>query len=454
MTNQTSTSTQTEKAFSTKLDKLSDLKDYVGKELGLTEWVTIEQDRIDNFATTTEDNQWIHINPEMSKQFSPYGAPIAHGFLVLSLAPKFSYETLSIGNVVMGVNYGCDKVRFPNATKVGAKLRGRIKGADYQEIPGGARYKLEITFELEGEEKPACVAVMVAQAYTGDEKKAAQVKQLNAMADAQAAKNTSSDGISDEVLYDVEGDIAVITLNRPNSYNGINKNLLKSLYNQFTKARDDKQVKAIVLTGSGRGFCGGADMKDFSGQGAGSDVADFLNTTYKPTLQMMLETNKPTIAAIHGAAAGAGTGFALACDFRVMDAKASFAFIFSNIGLVADNGANWMLQRNVGYSKALEYCIEGKKIPASECHEVGLTNKLVDEGKALDTAKEWAKQLSQKAPLAFGAQKQILQYAYDHNMMETFAEEARHQGKLIESKDHKEGIIAFMEKRKPNFKGA
>lgn len=456
MTDQTSTTTLTDKAYKTQLNKLNELQDLVGKEVGLTEWVTMEQDRIDSFATTTEDNQWIHINPEMSKQFSPYGAPIAHGFLVLSLAPKFSYETLSIGDVVMGVNYGCDKVRFPNATKVGARLRGRIKVADYQVIAGGARYKLEITFELEGEEKPACVAIMVAQAYTGDEKKAAQVKQLNAMADAQAAQKSTTDaaGDGDDVLYEVSDHVAIITLNRPDSYNGINKNLLQGLYKKFKQARDDKSVKAIVLAGNGRGFCGGADMKDFSGQGTGADVTDFLISTYRPTLQMMLETNKPTIAAIHGAAAGAGTGFALACDFRVMDAKSSFAFIFSNIGLVADNGANWLLQRNVGYSKALQYCMEGKKIPASECLEVGLANKLVDEGKALEAAKDWATLLSKKAPLAFGAQKQILRYAYDHNLMETFAEEARHQGVLIESKDHKEGIMAFMEKRKPNFKGA
>ena len=442
-------------AYTTHLDKLEELKDKVGQEIGLTEWVTIEQDRINNFATTTEDNQWIHINPEMSKQFSPYGAPIAHGFLVLSLAPKFSYETLSIGNVVMGVNYGCDKVRFPNATKVGAKLRGRVKVADYQEIPGGARYKMEITFELEGEEKPACVAVMVAQAYVGDEKKAAQVKQLNEMADAQAAMSSagSNDAEGDEVLYEVANNIATITLNRPDRYNGINQKLLRGLNKAFIKARNDDEVRVIILTGNGRGFCAGADLADFSLQGTGDDVRNFLNSNYRTTLDTMLDIEKPTIAAIHGSAAGAGTGFALACDFRVMDEKANFAFVFSNIGLVADNGAGWLLQRAVGYSKALAYCIDGQKIPANECQQNGLANRVTEEGNAVAAATEWAQSIANKAPLAVTAQKDILKFAVSNSLMDTFSLEAKHQGKLIESKDHKEGVSAFMEKRKPKFVG-
>jgi len=168
----------------------------------------------------------------------------------------------------------------------------------------------------------------------------------------------------------------------------------------------------------------------------------------------MLDTNKPTIAAIHGSAAGAGTGFALACDFRVMEESASFAFIFSNIGLITDNGSTWMLQRTVGYSKALEYSIEAKKIPATECKDVGLANKLVDNGKALETALEWAKDISNKAPLAIQSQKSLLKQAVNQELMQSFATEANHQSKLIGSKDNLEGLQAFMEKRKPKFTGA
>ena len=142
------------------------MKDYIGKELGLTEWITIEQERIDSFAETTEDRQWIHTDPERSAAFSPYKKTVAHGFLVLSLASKISYDAFSIENVVMGVNYGLDKVRFPNATKSDAQLRGRVSLMEYDAIPGGAKYKVKIVFELQGEEKPACVAEFLAMAYT------------------------------------------------------------------------------------------------------------------------------------------------------------------------------------------------------------------------------------------------------------------------------------------------
>lgn len=157
---------QTTTPYSTQLKELEELKDYVGKELGLTEWMTMEQERINNFAEATEDMQWIHTDPERSAAFSPYKKTVAHGFLVLSLASKISYDAFSIENVVMGVNYGLDKVRFPNATKSGAKLRGRVSLMEYDAIPGGAKYKMKIVFELEGEEKPACVAEFLAMAYT------------------------------------------------------------------------------------------------------------------------------------------------------------------------------------------------------------------------------------------------------------------------------------------------
>ena len=157
---------QTTSPYSTKLKELSELKDYIGKELGLTEWITIEQGRIDSFAETTEDRQWIHTDPERSAAFSPYKKTVAHGFLVLSLASKISYDAFSIENVVMGVNYGLDKVRFPNATKSDAQLRGRVSLMEYDAIPGGAKYKVKIVFELQGEEKPACVAEFLAMAYT------------------------------------------------------------------------------------------------------------------------------------------------------------------------------------------------------------------------------------------------------------------------------------------------
>ena len=153
-------------AYATSFKQLSDMKDWVGKELGLTDWITISQERIDAFAAATEDHQWIHIDPEKSKLHSPYKKTIAHGFLILSLASKFTYDCYSVADVVMGVNYGLNKVRFPNATPSGAEIRGRISLLNYDEKPDGARFILKVVFEIKGEEKPACVAEFIGQAYT------------------------------------------------------------------------------------------------------------------------------------------------------------------------------------------------------------------------------------------------------------------------------------------------
>lgn len=158
----------TDKAYSTHIAQLADLPKYIGKELGLTDWVQITQDRINTFADLTEDQQWIHIDAERSAKESPYGKTVAHGFLVLSLASKFAYETYSFGDVGMAVNYGLDRVRFPNATPVDALLRGRVSLMECKTITGGMRFKLKVEFELKDQEKPACVAEFLGQAYSSN----------------------------------------------------------------------------------------------------------------------------------------------------------------------------------------------------------------------------------------------------------------------------------------------
>lgn len=153
-------------AYATLVENLSELRDYVGRELGLSEWMVITQEQINNFAEATKDHQWIHVNPEMAALHSPYKKTITHGFLILSLVSKFIYDAHKVKNLAMGVNYGLDKVRFPNAVPVDARVRGRIVLLSFDEIPGGARYKLRITVEIEGEEKPACVAEKIVQVYS------------------------------------------------------------------------------------------------------------------------------------------------------------------------------------------------------------------------------------------------------------------------------------------------
>ena len=153
-------------AYSTNFKELTELKNFIGKELGLTDWMQMSQQKIDDFAKITDDKQWIHTDPEKSALYSPYKKTVAHGFLVLSMVSRISFNAFSIENVVAGINYGLDRVRFPNATKSDSSYRGRVSLIEFSEIPGGAKYKLKIEIEIKGEEKLACIAEFLALAYT------------------------------------------------------------------------------------------------------------------------------------------------------------------------------------------------------------------------------------------------------------------------------------------------
>ena len=152
--------------YSTKFKELTELKNFIGKELGLTDWMQMSQQKIDDFAKITDDKQWIHTDPEKSALYSPYKKTVAHGFLVLSMVSRISFDAFSIKNVVAGINYGLDRVRFPNATKSDSIYRGRVSLMEFTEIPGGAKYKLKVEIEIKGEDKPACIAEFIALAYT------------------------------------------------------------------------------------------------------------------------------------------------------------------------------------------------------------------------------------------------------------------------------------------------
>ena len=141
-----------------------DLLDAVGKTAGPTEWVTIDQKRIDQFADATEDYQWIHVDPDRAKD-STFGGTIAHGYLTLSLANKFLPDLVEVKNMSMGVNYGCEKVRFPNAVKSGAKIRGRAEVINVEEVKGGVQSTVRITIEIDGEERPACIVDTISRYY-------------------------------------------------------------------------------------------------------------------------------------------------------------------------------------------------------------------------------------------------------------------------------------------------
>lgn len=149
----------------TVFSQLAEMETYLGEELGLTAWMIIDQERVSRFADATDDQQWIHVDPEKARRHSPFPGTIAHGFLILSLAPRICYDTFHIEDAAMVLNYGLDRVRFPQAVETGSRVRGRVTLKEYLPIPGGARFKVELVVEVESLPKPACYAELWSQVY-------------------------------------------------------------------------------------------------------------------------------------------------------------------------------------------------------------------------------------------------------------------------------------------------
>ena len=255
------------------------------------------------------------------------------------------------------------------------------------------------------------------------------------------------------VLYNISAGVAIITLNRPDRYNAVNQDLVDGISESLNRAKEDKSVRAIVLTGAGKGFCAGADMTVFGEAVTPEQRRDYIIDQYQPLMRQFFNLNKPIIGAINGTAAGVGAAFALACDLRVMSDKSAILYAFVNIGLGPDGGASWLLSRQVGYSKAFEIAISGKKVMGQECLELGLTNKIVKNEEIVNDAINWAKELAKRPTLAIGITKEDIVHSMNHDLDSTIAFEAQRQVLAFKSYDLKEGVTAFVEKRKPKFKG-
>ena len=255
------------------------------------------------------------------------------------------------------------------------------------------------------------------------------------------------------VLFEINNGVATITLNRPDRYNAVNQDLVDGISNSLKKCEADQSIRAVVITGAGRGFCAGADMSVFGDEVTADQRSQYIIAQYQPLMNQFFSLKKPIIGAINGTAAGVGAAFALACDFRVMSDKSGILYAFVNIGLGPDGGASWLLTRQVGYSRALEIATSGKKITGKRCLELGLTNRLVAQDEILTGAQNWAKDFAIRPTLAIGIAKEDMFFAMDHTLNESIAFEAKKQIDAFKSHDLKEGVSAFIEKRKPDFLG-
>jgi len=244
--------------------------------------------------------------------------------------------------------------------------------------------------------------------------------------------------------------VATITLGRPEMMNAFNEQLIWDMGEATKIVKDDSQIRVLVITGDGRGFTAGADLTER--ESSWSNTKDALERGYHPFLKNIIDMPKPVIGSINGAAAGIGAALAMACDLRIMAKEAYIMAVFSNIALVPDGGLSFLLTRAIGYSRALEYAIEAKKISADECLALGIANKVVDLEDLNKATMEWATLLSKRAPQALAHTKAIMRNAVTKSYDESFLEEAEIQNSIFGNDENLEGVTAFLEKREPNFK--
>ena len=264
-----------------------------------------------------------------------------------------------------------------------------------------------------------------------------------------------------ECLYDVNDGIATITLNRPHRRNAISIGMLTHLNGHLLEAERDPSVRVVVLTGAGKGFCAGLDIKDAmagTGIGGGGQVnpgggsALLMNTRDLPTV-VLHEMDTPAIAAINGAAAGYGLDLALGCDLRIMAASARLLPGFAKRGIVPESGGTWYLPRLVGWARAAEISFLGRDLDAAESERLGLVNRVVADGDALHAALEWAREIAANAPLAIRTMKRLFRFG----LSESFQAHSDHVlaalKELMATQDFQEGLLSFIEQRPPKFEG-
>ena len=257
--------------------------------------------------------------------------------------------------------------------------------------------------------------------------------------------------MADEVLTRRDGPVLTITFNRPEVYNAFNRELHAALHEALAEA-DDPAVRCVVITGAGKGFCAGQDLKEFGAVSA--SISDALEQTYHPNVRLVRSLAKPVIAAVNGPAAGAGLSFACACDIRVASSTATFVPGFVGIGLVPDAGGTWFVHRLLGFARAFEWMSTNQRLSADEALAWGLVSDVIDADRFEDRVAELAAEWASRATLAIGRTKQLFEHAFAAGLEAQLSLEARLQQESVGTADFSEGVNAFLEKRAPEFTGS
>lgn len=255
----------------------------------------------------------------------------------------------------------------------------------------------------------------------------------------------------DTILVEQTGGVTTITLNRPEVLNAVNDQMAQELHAALRQAAREAAVRCVVVTGAGRGFCSGQDLRD---RAAGTlSYREHLRTTYNPVILLLRTMEKPVLAAVNGVAAGAGCSLALAADLRIASDRASFIEIFSRVGLVPDSGSMWFLPWLVGVGKALELAYTAEPVDAPEALRLGLVNRVVAHEELMPATMDLAARLASGPTRAYGLTKRGIAYALGASLEQALEYEAQLQEIAGRTADHREGVQSFIEKRPAKFTG-
>ena len=251
----------------------------------------------------------------------------------------------------------------------------------------------------------------------------------------------------------IENNVAYVALNRPEVFNSFNREMALNLQGKLDECNTNSEVRAIVLTGKGKAFCAGQDLKEVTSPELNPGFKAILEEHYNPIIKRIRAIEKPIIAAVNGVAAGAGANIALACDIVIANENASFIQAFSKIGLIPDSAGTFFLPRLIGFQKASALMMTGDKVMAAEAEQMGMIYKSVAAEEFDVYIKKLAVNMAKMPTKALGLSKRVLNQSLTNNLEEQLALESQYQIESAQSLDYSEGVNAFVEKRKPNFIG-
>jgi 2-(1,2-epoxy-1,2-dihydrophenyl)acetyl-CoA isomerase len=258
------------------------------------------------------------------------------------------------------------------------------------------------------------------------------------------------------VLLEVADGVATLTFNRPDAMNSLDVATKEALLSALRRVADDRAVRCVVLTGNGRAFCVGQDLKEhieILHSGSPESLFRTVEEHYNPIVSTIAAMEKPVIAAVNGVAAGAGASLAFACDLRILADTSGFNLAFANVALSCDTGSSFTLQRLVGRAKAIELLYFPRTVPADEALSLGLATRVVPAGELAEVVADLAARLAAGPTVALGAMRQSVEYAAGHDFVEALAFESTQMTRTGATADHAAAVAAFLAKEKPVFEG-